>query len=189
MAGPPMAHSLSDTPALSLAPHPPPSHQPQPLSAAQPPTRAPSHPTSLNHTPSPSHVATHSRPSPQPSAHPATSLSLGDTNTGSIPHHLSSTPSGDPSPSRPSAAGTGPTNDDIEAVIQMAMASSNSPRTTNPPRDTRTQLFVGNVRPSRSCFLSFAHVHLQAPLVALRVPSRRPSEGRPSLFRDGCSGE
>ncbi|OJT08221.1 hypothetical protein TRAPUB_893 [Trametes pubescens] len=27
----------------------------------------------------------------------------------------------------------------------MAMASSNSPRTTNPPRDTRTQLFVGNL--------------------------------------------
>lgn len=29
----------------------------------------------------------------------------------------------------------------------MAMASSNSSRVTNPPRDTRTQLYVGNVRP------------------------------------------
>ena len=36
----------------------------------------------------------------------------------------------------------------------MAMASSASPRATNPPRDTRTQLFVGNVRPP-SLNLSF----------------------------------
>ncbi|KAL4243278.1 hypothetical protein ABKN59_011072 [Abortiporus biennis] len=34
-------------------------------------------------------------------------------------------------------------NDDIEAVIQMATSSSRPP--TNPPRDTRTQLFVGNL--------------------------------------------
>ncbi|CAL1699204.1 unnamed protein product [Somion occarium] len=39
-----------------------------------------------------------------------------------------------------------PTNDDIEAVIQMATsARSGSSNATNPPRDTRTQLFVGNL--------------------------------------------
>lgn len=39
-----------------------------------------------------------------------------------------------------------PTNDDIEAVIQMATSARASPDgRTGPPRDTRTQLFVGNV--------------------------------------------
>ncbi|KAH9941845.1 uncharacterized protein BXZ73DRAFT_75023 [Epithele typhae] len=55
-----------------------------------------------------------------------------------------SNPAGASSTSSPTA-GTGPTNDDIEAVIQMAMASSSAPRVTNPPRDTRTQLYVGNL--------------------------------------------
>ncbi|KAG9001645.1 hypothetical protein FRB94_004631 [Tulasnella sp. JGI-2019a] len=37
-----------------------------------------------------------------------------------------------------------PSNQDIEAVIQMA--TSARPAAAAPPRDTRTQLFVGNVR-------------------------------------------
>jgi hypothetical protein len=43
-----------------------------------------------------------------------------------------------------------PTNDDIEAVIQMATSSgmSQDSRSPAPLRDTRTQLFVGNVRMS-----------------------------------------
>ncbi|KAJ4490184.1 hypothetical protein J3R30DRAFT_3399592 [Lentinula aciculospora] len=45
-----------------------------------------------------------------------------------------------PSPSAP------PTNDDIEAVIQMATSSRSSPDgKTGPLKDTRTQLFVGNL--------------------------------------------
>jgi len=40
-----------------------------------------------------------------------------------------------------------PSNDDIEAVIQMATSSRSSPDgRPGPPKDTRTQLFVGNVR-------------------------------------------
>lgn len=41
----------------------------------------------------------------------------------------------------------GPTNDDIEAVIQMATSSrqSQDSRQLAPLRDTRAQLFVGNV--------------------------------------------
>lgn len=40
-----------------------------------------------------------------------------------------------------------PTNDDIEAVIQAATAASSHPSyaAMRPPRDTRTQLFVGNL--------------------------------------------
>ncbi|KAH8101185.1 RNA-binding domain-containing protein [Cristinia sonorae] len=38
----------------------------------------------------------------------------------------------------------GPSNDDIEAIIQMA-TSGVSGRSGPPPRDTRTQLFVGNL--------------------------------------------
>lgn len=39
------------------------------------------------------------------------------------------------------------TNDDIEAVIQMATSSRPSPDGRSVPlKDTRTQLFVGNVR-------------------------------------------
>ncbi len=47
------------------------------------------------------------------------------------------------SPSPPSQ----PSNDDIEAVIQMATSSRQTPDgRTAPVKDTRTQLFVGNVR-------------------------------------------
>lgn len=58
---------------------------------------------------------------------------------------LASRPSSVPtsSPSPPLAL----TNDDIEAVIQMATSARPSPDgRTGPLRDTRTQLFVGNVR-------------------------------------------
>lgn len=41
------------------------------------------------------------------------------------------------------ALNAAPSNDDIEAVIQLAMASS--PAGSSGGRDTRTQLFVGNV--------------------------------------------
>ncbi|KAI0641522.1 hypothetical protein C8Q79DRAFT_316130 [Trametes meyenii] len=115
-------------------------------------------------TPSPLAISTHSpspnlstAPSPALSAalprHPSSSSSPGNNAGQSFVSNSSSPPSTDPSPpARPPAAGSGPTNDDIEAVIQMAMASSNSPRATNPPRDTRTQLFVGNVRLSPRIF-------------------------------------
>jgi hypothetical protein len=39
-----------------------------------------------------------------------------------------------------------PTDDDIEAIIQMATSARPSSR-VSPLKDTRTQLFVGNVRP------------------------------------------
>ncbi|KAF5371686.1 hypothetical protein D9758_003393 [Tetrapyrgos nigripes] len=54
------------------------------------------------------------------------------------------------SPSLPSPSPTSPipiitpSNDDIEAVIQMATSSRSSPD-GRPPKDTRTQLFVGNL--------------------------------------------
>lgn len=42
-------------------------------------------------------------------------------------------------------AGHPPTNEDIEAVIQMATSARPSPDGRGPLKDTRTQLFVGNV--------------------------------------------
>ncbi|EMD35406.1 hypothetical protein CERSUDRAFT_124727 [Gelatoporia subvermispora B] len=53
-------------------------------------------------------------------------------------------PSSTPNAGSALNAGSGPTNDDIEAVIKMAMANSAS-RAAGPQRDTRTQLFVGNL--------------------------------------------
>jgi hypothetical protein len=51
--------------------------------------------------------------------------------------------SSSPTPSLP------PSNDDIEAVIQMATSVRPTPDGRGGPlRDTRTQLFVGNVRES-----------------------------------------
>lgn len=47
------------------------------------------------------------------------------------------------SPDHPSPTRSTPTNDDIEAVIKMA--TSSHPSLDRPLRDTRTQLFVGNV--------------------------------------------
>lgn len=47
-----------------------------------------------------------------------------------------------------------PSNDDIEAVIQMATASRQNPDgRSGPPKDTRTQLFVGNVTSVFFCLL------------------------------------
>ncbi|KAH9888130.1 hypothetical protein C8Q73DRAFT_204492 [Cubamyces lactineus] len=144
---------LPDASALSL--HPPPSsslpiHHPPSVSVS---AHSPS--PSLKNSPSPGHSAHQPRPSSSaPAQHPTTSsnsspLGKSHSGSGSATQNTTSSPAsgGDPSPSsgRPSASDTGPTNDDIEAVIQMAMASSNSPRATNPPRDTRTQLFVGNL--------------------------------------------
>ncbi|KAF9031653.1 hypothetical protein BDZ89DRAFT_614541 [Hymenopellis radicata] len=55
-------------------------------------------------------------------------------------------PSRSPMPIASSVVGSAPTNDDIEAVIQMATSARPSPDgRTGPPRDTRTQLFVGNL--------------------------------------------
>jgi hypothetical protein len=51
--------------------------------------------------------------------------------------------SSSPTPSLP------PSNDDIEAVIQMATSARSTPDGRGGLRDTRTQLFVGNVR---ACF-------------------------------------
>jgi hypothetical protein len=48
--------------------------------------------------------------------------------------------SSSPTPSLP------PSNDDIEAVIQMATSARPTPDGRGGLRDTRTQLFVGNVR-------------------------------------------
>ncbi|KAH9931031.1 hypothetical protein B0H21DRAFT_761217 [Amylocystis lapponica] len=75
-----------------------------------------------------------------PSAHTAGSPPRSILPTTS---HRTFEPSASPgsSDNSPSA----PSNDDIEAVIKMAMATSATSRTPNPPRDTRTQLFVGNL--------------------------------------------
>ncbi|KAG6333894.1 hypothetical protein ID866_5196 [Astraeus odoratus] len=54
-----------------------------------------------------------------------------------------STPLSDIVSSSSEAQPTIPSNDDIEAVIRMATASADRPLA--PPRDTRTQLFVGNL--------------------------------------------
>lgn len=58
-------------------------------------------------------------------------------------------------PQTPSSAPPTPTNDAIEAIIQMATSSeiSQDSRSLAPLRDTRTQLFVGNV------WMSFEHPH------------------------------
>ncbi|KAG8903256.1 hypothetical protein FRC01_009274, partial [Tulasnella sp. 417] len=47
-----------------------------------------------------------------------------------------------PTPDTPAPPIATPSNQDIEAVIQMATSNA---RANAPPRDTRTQLFVGNV--------------------------------------------
>ncbi|KAI0355875.1 RNA-binding domain-containing protein [Trametes cingulata] len=169
-----IAHQQLTSPQRALPPHAPSSSSSHPHShshshphASPSSSSSPAPGAQHTHSPSPSLNPT----SPQPHSHshshshPPSSTSPGDTNAGTSPsappqsqsHANPSNPSpssasagGNPSPSagasaRPAAVGSGPTNDDIEAVIQMAMASSNSPRTTNPPRDTRTQLFVGNL--------------------------------------------
>lgn len=70
------------------------------------------------------------------------SRTVQDVSSGpsSLQGSLASSPS-------PSASVSTPSNDDIEAIIQMATSSRSSPDGKGgPPRDTRTQLFVGNVR-------------------------------------------
>ncbi|KAI0772293.1 hypothetical protein BD413DRAFT_543995 [Trametes elegans] len=150
MAGPPTAHSLTPDPsALSFPPHPSSTlASSRPLSSGSSsaqPSAISTHSSSPSLHPASSSAHSASQPRPSLPAHP--SSSLGDNNPGNPSSSNLPSAGGDPSPpsARPSAAGSGPTNDDIEAVIQMAMASSNSPRSTNPPRDTRTQLFVGNL--------------------------------------------
>lgn len=46
----------------------------------------------------------------------------------------------------PTHSSSGPSNEDIEAVIQMATSATNG--RSPAPKDTRTQLFVGNVNTS-----------------------------------------
>ncbi|KAI0676261.1 hypothetical protein C8Q78DRAFT_996283 [Trametes maxima] len=137
LAPAPAAAPMPDSPALALPPHPPSSEA---AATPDPPALSTHSPSpSLTTAPSPAHSAA-------PPRHPSSSSSPGDNAGQSSTSNSSAHPSADPSPPAcTSAAGSGPTNDDIEAVIQMAMASSNSPRATNPPRDTRTQLFVGNL--------------------------------------------
>lgn len=66
--------------------------------------------------------------------------------SGATSVQSSLSPSHTPSPAL-SARSAPPTNDDIEAIIQMATSSRSSPDGKGGPmRDTRTQLFVGNVR-------------------------------------------
>ena len=74
---------------------------------------------------------------------------------------------GDPPPQ---ATGSPPrtlTNDDIEAIIQLATSSQPSP---SPHKDTRTQLFVGNVS------LHFLSSRL-IPLTATTAPLSRSLAG------------
>lgn len=57
-----------------------------------------------------------------------------------------------------------PSNDDIEAVIQMATASrQNLDGRSGPPKDTRTQLFVGNVTFVSFCLLFSLTVQPSSP--------------------------
>lgn len=94
-------------------------------------------------------------------AHPLARLGRRQeiTTTASRP---GSAPPSDTPPSRP-------TDDDIEAVIQMATANSLlSP--AGSLRDTRTQLFVGNVSPL--CFFHI-HFHLLPPMPAICITTFR----------------
>lgn len=95
-------------------------------------------------------------PSDGDHAHPMNNTTANNT---SYPSSSACSPSPAPVPStQPPRT---PTNDDIEAIIQMA--TSNTSRNTpdgrggpgGPPRDTRTQLFVGNV----SVYTFFGSAH------------------------------
>ena len=99
------------------------------------------------------------------------------------PDHLrTSSLTGTPAVSLAGATGLGvgssvaPSNDDIEAVIQLAMASS--PAGSAGGRDTRTQLFVGNVstpRPPVYMRAGLLHVGWDACRVLCLFVYPRPS--------------
>ncbi|TBU39687.1 hypothetical protein BD309DRAFT_410172 [Dichomitus squalens] len=182
MAGPPLATSHATSPHLlssipsSPSSQPPRAHNPfafpQPHSSASGPPSAQFASTPAQSPPPSQHLSL------LPSASSSARQSLAPTRASSSSTHSDKPVSSNSaagkthtSSNSPAAAGSGPTNDDIEAVIQMAMASSNSPRTSNPPRDTRTQLFVGNVRPF---FLLFSSIH------ASPAPFHFPSCARPA---------
>lgn len=61
----------------------------------------------------------------------------------------------------PTHSASGPSNEDIEAVIQMATSATNG--RSPAPKDTRTQLFVGNVRTPFFCVLFPTQLHTQLP--------------------------
>ena len=76
-----------------------------------------------------------------------------------------------------------PTNEEIEAKIQAAMSSAAARAATNPPRDTRTQLFVGNVRATLSpyelcCMLTSLPVHDSFHIVYAGKTLRISSDAR-----------
>lgn len=67
-----------------------------------------------------------------------------------------------------------PTDDVIEAVIQQATSARATPD-GRPLRDTRTQLFIGNVRPSRP-YPSHPSQH------PLTVSSSEPPSSSPTVY-------
>jgi hypothetical protein len=76
-----------------------------------------------------------------------------------------------------------PSNSQIEAVIQMATSNAASSEGRNPGRDTRTQLFVGNVSPKSLPYppilgMKFSS-HLSYPIECdgkiSRISSARPA--------------
>ncbi|KAF7791626.1 hypothetical protein EIP86_002645 [Pleurotus ostreatoroseus] len=82
-------------------------------------------------------------PSSLPTSPPPAPPAFSRPGTGPRP-----TPAPQPGSAGASGAATPsvPTNDEIEAKIQAAMSSAAGARSpTHPPRDTRTQLFVGNL--------------------------------------------
>lgn len=91
---------------------------------------------------------------------------LKDSSSSSSVHGLSS-----PIPFPPS-------NDDIEAVIQMATSARSSPDgRAGPVKDTRTQLFVGNVSKFRPCWSCLAKI------ATLQLPYRVRWQDLKDLFR------
>lgn len=83
------------------------------------------------------HGGGHTIHPPHQSDTPAMALS----HSALIDAHTTTSP---PTSRPPTSAGPLPTNDDIEAIIQMATSAHAGPAHL-PPRDTRTQLFVGNL--------------------------------------------
>ena len=83
------------------------------------------------------------------------------------------------SPSPP----TIPTNDDIEAVIQLATSSCPPGDARQLGKDTRTQLFVGNVRThTHAACLGSAPSH-NPPIASLQLPYRIRWQDLKDLFR------
>jgi len=75
-----------------------------------------------------------------------------------------------PPPEHSAPSRSTPTNDDIEAVIKLA--TSSLPSIDRPLRDTRTQLFVGNVRDPSPSNLPTPSIPFSSPIASAGKTSR-----------------